>query len=291
LDERTSPRLLCREDQSSRPAAEVRAQELAANLALRLTGEALEALGRIGICAAPLKGVVLLSRWPELQGHRDLADVDLLVAPEEFVMAVQALRVQGFEPTSYTFHGTTLVHSDWPLSIDLHHRLFGPHLFDMPTAAVLARAQRDDTSFGAPSMRLCDADLFAHIVGHAVKSRMRPEDVRAVDDIRWLLQTLAIHPTEYANHLRHLGLHRAAAYVLGARAYRKEPLAHEIVERLGLDVHDRTAIRAAGVWPTAYWTPHVLNPRPMQRALSFSAQVREDLGWRVRRWSSSWARG
>ena len=274
------------QDPPGAPASVVRAREFAADLALRLAAEALEALSDRGIAAAPLKGAVLLRRWPELRGHRDLADVDLLVEPERFPSAVDALRGLGFQPTSYTFRGATLARKDWPLSIDLHHRLFGPHLFDMPTLDVMRRAQRDDEFFAGLSMRVCDEDLFAHVVGHAVKSRMRLDDPHAVDDIRWLLGVLPIRPEAYAQHLRRLGMRRAAGCVLAAPAYSRQPLASEIVDRLALTADDRAAIRMARVRPTAYWTPHLLNSRPTEGIRSFRAQVREDLGWRMRRWSS-----
>lgn len=278
--------LVFSEDPPGAPASEVRAREFAADLALRLAGEALEVLGDSGITAAPLKGVVLLRRWPELRGHRDLADVDLLVEPERFRGAVGALGGLGFQPTSFTFRGATLARKDWPLSIDLHHRLFGPHLFNMPTVEVMGRAERDDEFFAGLSMRVCDEDLFAHVLGHAVKSRMRLDDTHAVDDVRWLLRALPVRPEAHAHHLRRLGMHRAAGCVLAAPAYEQQPLAREIVDRLALTVEDRAAIRMARARTTAYWAPHLLNSRPMEGVRSFSAQVREDLGWRMRRWSS-----
>lgn len=268
-----------------------RAAELVADFARRLTHEALVALRRAGIAAAPLKGVLLLARWPELRGLRDLIDVDLLVSPDDFAAAEQSLRALGFTPTSTTHHGATLEKRGWPLSIDLHHRLFGPHLFNLPTPALLARAGRDETLFEAPILRLDDMDLFAHIIGHAVKSRFSASYEPVVNDVRWLLANLSVDPRAYASHLRKSGMHRAAGYVLGAKATREEPLAQAIVASLELDASDRIAIAIAGAWPSAYWTPHSLNGRLTNGAWSLGAQLREDLGWRARRWLSSAERG
>ncbi len=269
-----------------RPTRSVRAYELAADLAGRLANDALTALAGVRIVPAPLKGVMLLARWPELRGHRDLADIDLLVSPDDFLSAEESLRMIGFEPTSRTNRGATFVRDNWPLSIDLHHRLFGPRLFDMQTSALLGRAELDDTLFAAPVMRLDDMDLFAHVVGHAVKSRRCASEAVVFDDIAWLLGALAVDAEQYAAHIRASQMHRAAGYVLGAAASRGELLAQKIVQSLDLDAHDRAAIKAASACPSAYWTPHLLNGRVALGARSFSAQVREDLGWRVRKWLS-----
>ncbi|MGB5810586.1 MAG: nucleotidyltransferase family protein [Polyangiales bacterium] len=259
---------------------------LAADLAVRLADEAIVALEHVGITVAPVKGVMLLARWPALRGRRDLADVDLLVACEDFGRAMRALGTLGFEPTSHTNRGATLVRDDWPLSIDLHHRLFGPHLFDLSTRAVLGRAELDDALFAAPVLRVDDMDALAHVVGHAVKSRLRPDDPVVLDDVDWLLGALAFDARGLAAHLNALRLRRAAGYVLGASASRGYVGAGEVVEYLGLDARDHAAIRAAGAWPGAYWTPHLLNGSLSRGALSLSAQLRQDLGRRVRPSSS-----
>ena len=263
-----------------------RGAELVADLARRLTDDAVVVLGRAGIMAAPLKGVLLLARWPELRGLRNLVDVDLLVSPDDFVTAEQSLRALGFTPTSTTHHGATLENKDWPLSLDLHHRLFGPRLFDLPTPALLARAERDETLFEAPILRLNDMDLFAHVIGHAVKSRFSASYEPVGHDVRWLLANLSVDPRAYASHLRKCRMHRAAGYVLGAKATRDQPRARAVAAGLELDASDRAAIAIAAAWPSAYWAPHLLNGRLTNGVRSLGGQLREDLGWRARRWLS-----
>ena len=273
------------------PERNDRGCELAASLARRLTHEALAGLARAEIVVAPLKGILLLARWPELTGLRDLADVDLLVAPHDFQAATSALQKLGFEPTSRTFHGATFVREDWPLSIDLHHHAFGPHLFDLSTKGLLERATYDNRLFDSPVLRLSNVDMFAHILGHAVKSRSRIDDEAVSGDIAWLLDALATQPEVYAAHLRHTGMRRAAGYLLGADAFRSSPVAGEILLRLGLSVVDRAAIRVACTSPTAYWIPHLLNDGTTKGLRSFSAQAREDLSWRASRLLSRTERG
>lgn len=268
---------------------EDRAAWLAADLALRLADEAIVGLAQAGIVCAPLKGVLLLARWSELRGHRDLADVDLLVTREDFARAERRLRELGFDPTSRTNRGVTLARDDWPLSIDLHHRLFGPRLFEMPTTGLIARAERDETSFAAPVMRLADMDFLAHVVGHAVKSRLRPDDEFVLGDVAWLLRKLPIDPETCAAHIESLQMRRAAGYVFGAAASKGEPVAREILRHLHLDARDRAAIRAANAFPHRYWTPHLLNGSVGRGARSLSVQLRQDLGRRARRWLPSMA--
>ena len=52
---------------------------LLGELALRLANQVLEASAERGIVLMPLKGALLLGRWPALRGRRDLVDIDLLV--------------------------------------------------------------------------------------------------------------------------------------------------------------------------------------------------------------------
>jgi hypothetical protein len=281
--ERVKGSTLRRRTESS---SSVRAVELAADLAQRLAHDALDALASRGITAAPLKGVLLLRLWPELRGRRDLSDVDLLVSPGEFTTSVDALCTLGFEVTSQTTRGATLASDKWPLSLDLHHRLFPPFLFRFPTAALLQRAERNELLFDRPILRLDDRDLFAHVLGHAVKSRVPADAEHVVDDVEWLLRALDVEPRRYATHLRRAGMRRAAAYVLGSHACRALPRAAELVEQLHLSAPDRATIRLARAQPMAYFTPHLLNESFVRGAASFAAQVPEALHWRVRRWAS-----
>lgn len=256
---------------------------LAADLARRLTDDALRVLADHGILAAPLKGVLLLARWPELRGRRDLADVDLLVTRETFTQCERLLSKLGFAATSRTNRGATLATDAWPLTLDLHHDLFSPHLFDMPTHRVLGRAERDDQLFDLPVLRLDDRDLFAHVIGHAVKSRFSPNAPHVVEDLSWLLAALDIDASRYASHLRDARMRRAAGYLLGTPPIATLATAPQILAELRLGPVDKAAIRTARVSPGAYWTPHVLNGSANRGLRSFAAQLGASMSRRARR--------
>ena len=55
------------------------ATALVGELALSLANQVIAACAEQGIVLMPLKGVLLLGRWPSLRGRRDLVDIDLLV--------------------------------------------------------------------------------------------------------------------------------------------------------------------------------------------------------------------
>ncbi len=68
-------------------------------LALRLANQVFEACAERGIVLMPLKGVLLLGRWPALRGRRDLVDIDLLVRSSDVEEVAHVLRALGFEAT------------------------------------------------------------------------------------------------------------------------------------------------------------------------------------------------
>jgi hypothetical protein len=69
-------------------------------MALSLANQVFEACGERGIVLMPLKGVLLLARWPALRGRRDLVDVDLLVRSSDVEALTFALHTLGFEATA-----------------------------------------------------------------------------------------------------------------------------------------------------------------------------------------------
>ena len=227
-----------------------------------------QACAERGIVLMPLKGALLLGRWPILQGQRDLVDIDLLGRPSDFEMVTRVLRTLGFEATVRSSAGSTFVSDAWPLSLDIHHRLFPHGLFGMSTEGVFSRAELDDSLFAAPIARMSDEDVFAHLIGHFVKGRGTFRRDKSLDDIRWLLRQ-GLFRVEDADslgaHLRELGLQRAAGYVLGHESLRDEPVARAVVRSLGLSGVDRVAIAVARLGTRSHrdiprwWTPHLLD--------------------------------
>ena len=216
----------------------------------------------------PLKGVLMLARWPELLGSRDLVDVDLLVQPDDVPTLVEVLRARGFEMTVSSSAGMTFASDVSPFSVDMHHRLFPHGLFHAPTEGVFARAQDDATLFAAPVARMSDEDLLAHLVGHFIKGRGVFGADKSLDDIRWLLDQGAFMPDAaeaLASHLRQLGLHRAAGYTLGHRSFRRYPVVTAVLRALRLTPIDSWVVAGARLDTSLHaseprwWTPHLLD--------------------------------
>jgi hypothetical protein len=236
-----------------------------------------------------------------LQGRRDLVDIDFLVRSSDIQTVTLVLAALGFEATVRSSAGSTFVSEAWPLSIDVHHDLFPHGLFRMPTEGVFSRAHLDRSLFAAPVARMCDEDLFAHLIGHFVKGRGRFREDTSLDDIRWLLSQGLFGP-EHAgalgSHFRKLGLQRAATYVLGHESFRDHPIARAAVRSLALSRLDRFTIALARLGTSAnggsplWWTPHLLDRSLVAGARSLLAhadEARPRLRARLTaRWGSRW---
>lgn len=253
-------------------------------LAVGLANQVCEACAECGITLMPLKGVLLLARWPALRGRRDLVDIDLLVRSPDVEATTLALGALGFEPTVSSSAGRTFASDSSPLSIDLHHHLFPHGLFQMPTDGVFLRAEEDGSLFTAPVARMSDDDLFAHLIGHFVKGRGIFRRDTSLDDIRWLLKE-GVYRLEDAgalgSHFRVLGLQCAAGYVLGHESFRDEPVARATVRALELSRRERMAIAVASLDTRAnggaprWWTPHLLDRSFVAGSCSLGAHADE----------------
>lgn len=241
---------------------------LRGELAVRLANQVVEACAEREAVVMPLKGVLLLAKWPALRGRRDLVDIDLLVRAVDLETVALVLRSLGFEETVRSSAGAAFVSHAWPLSIDVHHELFPHGLFRMPTEGVFARANLDGSLFAAPVACMSDEDLFAHLVGHFVKGRGMFHEDKSLDDIRWLLRRGIFRLDDagaLAAHLRELGLRRAAGYVLGHESFRHEPVASALFDSLGLSRLDLMAVGVAHLGTKSHggsprwWTPHLLD--------------------------------
>ena len=241
---------------------------LVGDLALNLANQVFKACGERGIMVMPLKGVLLLGRWPALRGRRDLVDIDLLVRRSDVEALTLALHALGFEATVSSTAGSTFASDSWPLSIDVHRHLFPHGLFRMCTGGVFSRAEMNASLFAAPIALMSDEDVFAHLIGHFVKGRGTFRRDTSLDDIRWLLGE-RVYRLEDADalgrHFRALGLQRAAGYVLGHESFRDEPIACAAVRSLELSRWDRLVIAVARLDTSVnagsprWWTPHLLD--------------------------------
>ncbi len=273
-----APRLAVR---SNAPARQLRIA-VVGEVAMRLANVVIEACADRGITLMPLKGALLLSRWPQLLGKRDLVDVDFLARSSDFDGVANVLGRLGFEANIRSTAGSTFASDSWPLSIDLHRKLFPHGLFAMTAEGVFSRAQVDASLFLAPVARMSDEDLFAHLIGHFVKGRGHFDDATSLVDFRWLCRRgLWQDPISIGRHLRALGLQRAAGFVLGHPSLRGEASVDPVLCSLDLSPVDRATIDIArfgtdanrGVPPR--WVPHLLDRSLAAGSRSFLAHLDE----------------
>jgi len=263
---------------------------LIGELALHLANRVIDACAEHGVVLMPLKGVLLLGRWPALRGRRDLVDIDLLVRASDFETVSLVLGALGFEATLHTTAGSTFVSDAWPLSVDLHQHLFPHGLFRMPTDEVFSRAELDASLFSAPVARMSDEDVFAHLIGHFVKGRGTFRRDTSLDDIRWLLgqDVFGLEDADaLGKHFRALGLQRAAGHVLGHGSFRDEPIARAAFRSLELSRIDRMMIAIADLDTQAnrdlprWWTPHLLDRSQVACLRSLLAHADEAMHRRI----------
>jgi hypothetical protein len=263
------PRTTAERQVAGEPSAPSRtATALVGELAISLTNQVIVACAERGIALMPLKGALLLARWPILRGQRDLVDVDFLVRPEDIRVVGRVLESLGFEETVRTSAGGTFSSEAWPLSIDIHRELFPHGMFDVSTEGVFSRSALDESLFAAGVARMSDDDVFAHLIGHFVKGRGTFPDDKSLGDLRWLLtqRCFGLEDSDRLGvHLRGLGLRRAAGYVLGDASFRDEPVAREVLRALELSRLDHVTVAVARFATGSerallrWWTPHLLD--------------------------------
>jgi hypothetical protein len=185
---------------------------------LRTLAKAGAALDAAGIGWVIVKGPVLATRWYRDPGGRDYYDLDLLVAPDAFTAAIDALAGAGFGHANRNWSGfRSLGMGEVPLvaedvTIDLHWHLVtfarDREVLRLPTAELLARrVPLQLASVGAAT--LADDDSLAHVSLHAGLAGARLLvhlcDVRAVaTQVDWAAAVA---------RLRDLGLDRVTAPV------------------------------------------------------------------------------
>jgi len=249
---------------------------VASVLAREQLGRLARALADEGIVVMPLKGVLLQAIVYDDPSERPISDIDVLVPEGRFEHVVRVLRREGYTAAfergaaAQTFrpsgHDTFLV--------DVHWSLFRRGLFRMPTSEVFARSTRDARLFGSPVMRMNSYDVFAHLIGHFVKGRLRMDDACHLSDFERVARSLELDPRQCARHVERCGLARAARYVLrlsGGRfgtsvvgALHRDPLGYLVATR----------------W---WYTEHVLNATLPRGARSFAHHIARSIRRRARR--------
>ena len=147
--------------------------------------------------------------------ERPITDVDALVPEADYGRALESLRSAGFQLRTSNVFQTVLLAPGLPLPLDLHRRLFARSSFHMPSRELFARGQHDRERYGVELVLPAPRDVFAHLVGHFVKSRGGEDSQRfQLRDFGALAERCALEPRSTAEHLVDCGLARASRYAL-----------------------------------------------------------------------------
>lgn len=213
---------------------------LAANLPLRAAmRDAALALAAAEVKAIVYKGQEYLDRIYGDLGARPMADVDLLVRPEDAERAEAALISAGFVLDTHcrTMHERKLVKHG--MAIDLHRALLQDQRMAISTGALFARAEPSRAVPGLWVLEASDA-LLVHCIAQTVKGYCLPASSYVE------LQALLAH----ANHARVLALAKrfracsalyASLRALGALGH---AVARELARRVPLSLARRACLDA-----------------------------------------------
>lgn len=172
----------------------------------------------------PLKGVWLQQFVYADPADRPITDVDVLVPATRFEEALAVLRDAGWHERDSNANETAVRSPEWPLPLDVHRRLFDRRAFDMPPEERFARGTLDEQTFGASVILPDPLDVFAHLVGHFVKSRgARGGSNLELRDLPALAERFALEPATTARHLERCGLGRACRYALQCVPVTRDP--------------------------------------------------------------------
>jgi hypothetical protein len=162
-----------------------------------VAGDVVSILGKEGIRVLLLKGLALEHQVYGSRGLRQMSDADLLVAPEEAVRARDILISEGFVsmPMKSKLYRHIILDLGNHLpelhrggvSVDLHHRLFGPEGATMISHAIKNAAvlSVEGNTFHVLPPAIAFLGLVNHIYKHGVKGEFQ---LRLYNDIGLLLK-------------------------------------------------------------------------------------------------------
>jgi hypothetical protein len=182
---------------------------------LAVLGQAAELLAPHGILLMPLKGIWLQRLIYPDPAERPITDVDVLVPERRYREVLARLAEAGWTLCGANVSEASYRAPGLPLPLDVHKRLFGRGAFRLPNAELFARARPDAEAFGLRLLLPDPLDVFAHLIGHFVKSRgFTPTPELTVRDLVLLAAAGLFEPRRCAAHLDASGLARAARYTL-----------------------------------------------------------------------------
>jgi hypothetical protein len=162
-----------------------------------VAGDVVSILGKEGIRVLLLKGLALEHQVYGSRGLRQMSDADLLVAPEEALQARDILIREGFVsmPMKSQLYRHIILDLGNHLpelhrggvSVDLHHRLFGPEGATMISHAIKNAAvlSVEGKTFHVLPPAIAFLGLVSHIYKHGVKGEFQ---LRLYNDIGLLLK-------------------------------------------------------------------------------------------------------
>lgn len=180
-----------------------------------LLHDAAQLLAARSISLLPLKGIWLQLAAYEDPAARPITDVDVLVPDHAYERACATLREAGWRRLGSNVSESSWRSPAWPLPLDLHRRLFSRGAFGLHEREVFERGRYDSKTYAMPLVLPDPADVFAHLVGHFVKSRGGPDSrLPALRDFGVIGERCGLSASAAATHLAQNGLARAARYVL-----------------------------------------------------------------------------
>lgn len=213
---------------------------------LSLLRETVDVLTPEGIAVMPLKGLWLQQMAYASPAERRITDVDVIVPEGTFERAEQALLRAGFRRTGRASTEGAYRLRGYSLALDLHRELFTRFAFDLPARDLFARGRRDTESFGCEVTSPDPLDVFAHLVGHFVKSRATRDDRQHLRDFSVMAERLSLDPAHCATHLAQTGLSRAARFVMPLVAeVERSAFAAQVLAALAADPVAAVLARAA----------------------------------------------
>lgn len=206
--------------------------------------EILDGLGRAGIEAMPVKGLVLADRFYGSLAARPCADLDVLVRPADLPAARAALsdlgyrqrRTIGFKALTHEFHDPAWGRGDEPdhVRLELHWALWADSRHRLGTDGLWARAV-PSTLIGRPIRTLSLEDMLLHLAIHRTRSALR---LRWVVDVAELLRAegASLDWDAHLDRARRAGGRTASWVVLDlARRLLDAPVPDEVLA--SLEVH------------------------------------------------------
>jgi hypothetical protein len=160
--------------------------------------EAISALNSVGITPTLLKGAAMLaSVHPSKKGNRIMADLDILVAPEEIKSALNCLfhlgyRVDSGAPDDPNIHFVVVERSKDVGQIDLHRKPPGPDFFYHAAGPIIDHCKPfvwEGIKANLPSSTYHALILICHDQFHDDDYRAARVDLRHLLDLRELINS------------------------------------------------------------------------------------------------------